>query len=62
MANITIEIPEQLRKDFINAVNKIQHAFYADQVVQKDPEKRQKALEKFMAITEILDKLENGIA
>ena len=60
MASITIEIPDILRDDFIKAVSSIQDKYYVMQTSESKPELKQQHLEKFMEISNILDKLENG--
>ena len=60
MANITIEIPDILRDDFIKAVSSIQDKYYVMQASESKPELKQQHLEKSMEISNILDKLENG--
>jgi hypothetical protein len=60
MANVTIEIPDILRDDFIHAVSGIQDKYYVMQASESNPEAKQKHLERFMEVTNILDVLENG--
>jgi hypothetical protein len=60
MANITIEIPDALRDDFIKATSSIQDKYYVMQASESNPEIKQQHLERFMAVTNILGILENG--
>lgn len=58
MANITIEIPDALRDDFIKATSSIQDKYYVAQASEPNPEKRNKILETFMDASNILDRLQ----
>jgi len=60
MANIIIEIPDTLQEDFISAANIIQDRYFSRQVVAKTPEEKQKALEAFTQISDIIEKLETS--
>ena len=60
MASITIEIPDSLREEFVKAAMSIQDKYYVMQASESKPEIKQQHLERFMEITNILDKLENG--
>ena len=60
MASITIEIPDSLRDEFVKAASSIQDKYYVMQASESKPEIKQQHLERFMEITNILDKLENG--
>lgn len=58
MANITIEIPEELKDDFIKAAQKLQDKYYVAQAAESKPEEKEKHIKNFMALADILSKLE----
>lgn len=55
---ITIEIAKELRDDFLKKAHELQDQYYAAQVTEKDPEARNKILENFMRIANIIEQLE----
>ena len=55
---ITIEIAKELRDDLLQKSNELRDKYYAAQVTEKDPETRNKILENFMRITNIIEQLE----
>jgi hypothetical protein len=56
---ITIEIAKELRDDLLQKATELRDKYYATQVNEKDPGARNKILENFMRIGNIIEQLES---
>ena len=57
MANIAIEIPEELKEDFIKSAQQMQDKYYSAQLAESNPETKQQYINNFMSLADIINKL-----
>ena len=58
MESMSIEIPAELKNDFIEAAQRLQDKYYVAQAAEAKPEEKEKHIKNFMALADILSKLE----